>query len=164
MDFKRFGKNSFMCLYQQCCSSTNCLLFEAITMVNAAERSISKRSRDTPSCARPVYTQIDVRLLQKSSKYIDLHGPTEEGWPIKRFVKNDSSQKEVSSVPSPSGSSVHETLRMPNRKARSVSSRKNKILTTRVSDNHPRSYNVCNTTEITTPMKDATSIRGSSMP
>ncbi|VDP63334.1 unnamed protein product [Schistosoma curassoni] len=58
-------------------------------MVNAAKRSISKRSRDTPNCTRPVYTQIDVRLLQKSSRYIDLHGPTEEGWPIKRTIPVD---------------------------------------------------------------------------
>lgn len=59
---------------------------------------------------------------------------------------------------------MHEMLRLPNHKARSVSSRKNKILTTRVIDNHPRFNNVCNTTAITTPMKDATSIRGLVMP
>ncbi|VDP51003.1 unnamed protein product [Schistosoma mattheei] len=122
-------------------------------MVNAAKGSISKRNLDPSNGAHSANTQIYVKLPQVSSKSIDLHGPTEERWPIKRSVRNTSSKNEISFVHHPPNGSEYEMPRKPNLKTRSVPSRKNNNPTTQIIVNHLGFHSVCNVAVIATPMK-----------
>lgn len=133
------SKSSCVWLCQQCCSVANRLLSEAIALVNAARRSISRYIWDI---IRSVDVQIDVNLPQISSESIDLHGWKEEGRPMKRSVGNKNSREEAFSVSRPSNSSGQKTPSKLNHKVACASIRGNNDLTTQVIENHPKSHTV----------------------
>lgn len=113
--FNWFSTNSCVWLCQQCYSGANSFLSEAIALVNAAKRSITKRNRDTPSGAHSLVIPIDVKLPHISSESIDLQGPKEERPPSKRSSRYKSSRKEFSSVLYPPNGSQQKTPRKSNR-------------------------------------------------
>lgn len=99
MAFEWFIKKGCVRLCQQCCSDSNSLPPETIEMVNAVKRDTSTLDRDASNGTRCVDTQVDIKLSEISSEFIDLHEPNGEEPTAKMFVRNRSSRMGVSFVP-----------------------------------------------------------------